>query len=261
MTDAWASMGRSLVEDAYASVKGRVRTRVVHEQLRRHLPLPPGRVLDVGGGAGHQSYPLARLGYEVTLLDASASMLARAEERLGHEPPEVRRLVTLVEGPGERAQDLCGTGFSAVLCHGVLMYLDEPGPLVRSLCACTAPGGIVSLLVLNAAAMAVRPALERRFADALSSFEARREQGVLGTGTRADALEEVEALLGANGTVPEAWYGVWLFSDWLDLAGVPLPGDDLDGIVEVELAASRRDPYRRLSRLLHVLGRRGETST
>ena len=36
----------------------------------------------------------------------------------------------------------------------------------------------------------------------------------------------------------------------------PLDELDIDDIVAVELEASRREPYRRLSRLFHVLGRR-----
>ena len=51
---------------------------------------------------------------------------------------------------------------------------------------------------------------------------------------------------------PEAWYGVWLFSDWLDL---PLEGTDVPAVAEVELQASLRDPYRRLSRVFHLVGR------
>ena len=75
MVDAWAALADPFVEGAYMSVKGRVRTFVLHAQLLRHLQRPPATVLDVGGGAGHQSVPLARLGYTVTILDSSSAML------------------------------------------------------------------------------------------------------------------------------------------------------------------------------------------
>jgi len=65
--DPWAALAGEFVEGAYATVKGQVRTYVLHHQLLDHLPSPPATVLDVGGGAGHQSFPLARAGYEVTL--------------------------------------------------------------------------------------------------------------------------------------------------------------------------------------------------
>jgi hypothetical protein len=77
-----------------------------------------------------------------------------------------------------------GQRFAAVLCHGVLMYLARPEPLLAAVCRCAAPDGVVSLMTLNARTLAVRPALERRWADALAAFDATDEVGVLGADTR-----------------------------------------------------------------------------
>lgn len=257
MTDEWSALADPFVDGAYATVKGRVRTYVVHHQLVNHLTRPPATVLDVGGGAGHQSRPLARAGYDVTLVDSSPAMLEKARQLLATEPPAVRQRVALLEGRGEDAHALTdGRAFDVVLCHGVLMYVADPAPLVAGLCACAANGAVVSIVALNAHGMAVRPAMEGRWADALSSFEARHEPGVLGVDTRADTVEELSGLLAEHQTDTEAWYGVWLFSDWLDLAGTPVPHGELDGVAEVELLAGCRDPYRQLSRLFHLVGRR-----
>ena len=38
--------------------------------LSLYLPEPPAVILDVGGGSGIYAYPLAKLGYEVHLIDA-----------------------------------------------------------------------------------------------------------------------------------------------------------------------------------------------
>ncbi len=259
--DAWAGLVDRFVDGAYASAKGYVRTHVMHEQLLAHLPPPPASVLDVGGGAGHQSFPLALAGYEVTLLDPSAAMLDRARERLGRLPDDVRRRVRLVQADGEHADEAVdGERFDAVLCHGVLGYLDEPEPMLSQLCRCAADGGIVSVMTANARTMAVRPALERRWDDALAAFDATREVGVLGVPGRADTVEDLSAVLAGHGVQPLHWYGVWLFVDWLEFSGVELDPDDaeqLASIAAVELEASRRDPYRQLSRVFHLLGRKG----
>ena len=250
--DAWATLADAFVEGAYATVKGRVRTYVLHQQLLRHLPPPPATVLDVGGGAAHQSLPLARLGYQVTVLDPSQAMLAKAEQRVGAEPAEVRRRVRLLQADGQNAhQAVDGETFDAVLCHGVLMYLPRPEPMIDALCRCVAPGGLVSVLALNARTLAVRPALDRRWADALAAFDAVGEVGVLGTRTRADTVEELSRLMRQGRVDPVAWYGVWLFVDWLDL---PVEDTDLDAAAAVELQASLRDPYRQLSRVFHLIG-------
>src|SRR5580704_13815988 len=103
--DTWAALADKFADDAYASVKGYVRTYVMHHQLLEHLPAPPAPVLDVGGGAGHQSFPLALAGYEVTVLDPSPAMLDKARQRLQRLPAEAQRRVTFVQADGEHADD------------------------------------------------------------------------------------------------------------------------------------------------------------
>jgi hypothetical protein len=135
------------------------------------------------------------------------------------------------------------------------MYVADPAPLVAALCDLVAPGGVLSVVALNRATLAVRPAREGRWADALAAFDATTEQGVLGLPTRADTVAELGGRCAGHGVRTVAWYGVWLFSDgW---APPPEPGStDLDRMLAVELAASERDPYRQLSRLFHLVGRR-----
>jgi SAM-dependent methyltransferase len=259
--DTWAGLADQFVDEAYASVKGRVRTYVMHQQLLEHLPAPPGPVLDVGGGAGNQSFPLAQAGYEVTLLDPSPAMLEKAQERLQRLPTEAQRRVTFLRADGENADKAVnGRRFAAVLCHGVLGYLEQPEPLVDQLCRCAAADGVVSIMTGNAMTLAVRPALERRWADALAAFDARTEVGVLGVSARADTVEELSKLMRSRGVEPLRWYGVWLFVDWLEFSGAELDPNDaiqIAATAAVELEASRRDPYRQLSRVFHLLGRKG----
>jgi hypothetical protein len=111
----------------------------------------------------------------------------------------------------------------------------------------------------NAKALAVRPALERRWDDALAAFDATGEVGVLGVPTRADTVEHLSELMRSRGVEPLRWYGVWLFVDWLDFSGAdldPCDSKQVAAIAAVELEASRRDPYRQLSRVFHLVGRK-----
>jgi SAM-dependent methyltransferase len=263
---------------------------VIDRHLRAHLPPPPASLVDIGGGGGNQSIPLARAGYQVTIVDPSAAMLERAATRLAGGPAEVADRVRLVcaDAAGARSA-LGGERFAGVLCHAVIMYVDDPVPFVAALADLAEPGGIVSLVAKNARCLVVRPALEGRWADALASFDSLRQINGLGLDTRADTIEELTALLAEHGVEPVTWYGVRLFTDgWIGAregrvgaaavydatpAGLvpgagkraadgPLGNADaradgmLDVVFEVEFEASRRDPYRQLSRLFHLIGRR-----
>ena len=258
--DTWAALANRFVDEAYASVKGYVRTYVMHHHLVEHLPAPPAAILDVGGGAGNQCFPLAELGYEVTLLDSSPAMLEKARERLARLSGEAQERVTLLQADGENSEEaVAGRRFEGVLSHGVLGYLDDHGPMVEQLCRCAAPGGLVSIMTGNAHASAVRPAMEQNWDEALASFDARTGIGVLGVQGRADTAEELSDLIRRNGVDPVSWYGVWLFVDWLEFAGSALDPTDREKVLataKVELEASRRDPYRAMSRVFHLVGRK-----
>jgi len=180
-------------------------------------------------------------------------MLGRARELLAREPKEVRDRVTLVEASGQDApRVLAGRRFAGVLCHGVVMYLDDPAPLVAALAELADDGGIVSIAAKNRDCLAVRPALDGRWAEALAAFDADRQVNGLDVDTRADTVDGLSTLLTAHGVEPVAWYGVRLFTDGWTPDRPSL--DDEDEVLAVELEASRRDPYRGLSRLFHLVG-------
>ncbi|MGH9917478.1 MAG: class I SAM-dependent methyltransferase [Nitrososphaerales archaeon] len=251
--DRWAPLADRFVDGHYGSLRGRVRTHVIDRQLRWHLPPPPADLVDVGGGAGHQALPLARDGYQVSIVDPSPAMLSRAEQLLAAEPIEVRHRVRLLEAPGEDAPSaLAGQRFAGVLCHGVLMYLDDPEPLVLALADLAEDESVVSIAAKNSRTLAVRPALAGDWKTALAAFETDHQINGLGVETRGDTVEELSALLSGCGVEPVGWYGVRLFTDgW----SPDRPAADADDdVLAVELEASRRDPYRQLSRLFHLIG-------
>lgn len=231
-----------------------MRYALVDRQLGEHLPEPPARVCDVGGGSGRQSVPLARRGYEVVILDPSEEMLGEARRNLASEDEVVRGRVSLVLGAGEEAPNILeGESFDVVLCHGVLMYLDDPAAMVRALAALARPGAVVSVLFKNAEALAMRPGLEGRFRDAVAAFGADRDLGGHGAVTRADAVKNLSARFREAGIEPVGWYGVRVFTDHV---GDRPPDPDLTEILEVEWEAGRRDPYRGVARLGHLIGRK-----
>jgi S-adenosylmethionine-dependent methyltransferase len=177
-------------------------------------------------------------------------MLAEARKRLAGEEAGVR----LFGGTGERAHEtLGGETLDAVLCHGVLMYLEDPRPMIHALSALLRPGGIVSILAKNATALAMRPALEGRYQDALSSLKVERDRGRLRVITRGDTVEDLYGAFREAGVDGLQWYGVRVFTDHL---GDRMPGEDLPEVLDLEWEAGRREPYGSVARLIHLVGRK-----
>lgn len=229
-------------------VRDAVRQALVTAQLDEVLPDAPVRVLDVGCGQGTQALRLARLGHAVTGLDLSGELLSRFRAALDEEPDDVRRRVTLVEGPGESAATL--GDFDVVLCHGVLMYLDSDETMLAALAAALAPDGRLSLLVRNGLALAMRPGLLGDWAGVGPALSGDGYTNRLGLPARAHTPAQLDEECGALGLRRTHWWGVRVFSD--HLPGDAPPGDDLDARVAAELAVSGIDPYRQVAALTHL---------
>jgi SAM-dependent methyltransferase len=94
--------------------------------LARHAP-PPATVLDVGAGTGRLSIPLAKAGYEVTMLEPAAAGLRLAQQK------------ARAAGVAERMHYICGYGadlavfdegcFDIVVAMQSLIYEDLPATL------------------------------------------------------------------------------------------------------------------------------------
>lgn len=252
-SDPYASLAHPFL-DHYGLLRGRVRYELAARQLDLHLPPPPGRIIDIGGGAGHQSLRLAERGYEVVLADPSEEMLRRAEDRLNAVQPAIRERVELVRADADRCAELYGTGtFDAALCQGVVMYLPSTEPVIALLAGLVRPGGIASLIVKNAEALAMRAALEHRYADAIALFDANADLGRVGVVTRGDSLSSLIAMFKQHWLDSTAWYGIRVFTDHL---GDQPAGDNDAFAVEAEWRAGQTDPYRQIARLLHLIGQR-----
>ncbi|MFI7019441.1 class I SAM-dependent methyltransferase [Streptomyces sp. NPDC050164] len=243
--------------------------RQLDEQIVGRFPVGQRlRVLDVGMGQGTQALRLARAGHQVTGLEQDPKMIAVARESLAGEPEGIRERMRIIEGDGrDTGVHFLPGSFDVVLCHGVLMYVEEPDPLLAGLARMLAPGGLLSLLVRNGDALAIRPGLSGDWAGALAAFDttaylphSRTDSNGgtpirLGLDVRADRLKDLTATLAGIGAPLRAWYGVRVFTDTAaDGAEVPA---DLETLLAVEEKAGRTDPYRGVAALLHLCGVRG----
>lgn len=115
--------------------------RESRENVIDELPLPLGRVLDVGCGEGGAEGPLrARGATWISGIEILPEPAARAAER--YEEVQV--------GDALAAVDRVAGPFDTILCYDVLEHLVDPAALVRRLRDLALPGGRLHVSVPNA---------------------------------------------------------------------------------------------------------------
>lgn len=240
-------------DEHYTESRGRVRLDLVLERLHHVLPPPPARILDAGGGTGAFAIPLARIGHDVTVVDQSADWLEHASAKAAAAGVRLR----FINIDLESLPDADLGEFDAVLCHAVLMYVEDPAAILRTLRSVVAPGAVLSLLEKNRDGIALRPGLQGDYAEAQRLLTERDSTGRLGVENRAFAVSEWLAMLARARWEPDGWFGIRLFSDHAP--------EDLDpatygALLDLERAAGATDPYRQLSRLVHLISRASDPS-
>jgi SAM-dependent methyltransferase len=185
-------------------------------------------------------------------------MLAAFDEALRRAPADVRHRVTLHEGTCEHVVDLLGRdAVDAVICHGVLMYVPDPRPVVAALAAVARPGGMLSLLARNQAGIAVRAGFRGHWAEALAALTGDAAYvNELGMPARADTVDGLSALVESCGFTPQAWYGIRALSDAATLDARGPEDAELDTLLTAEEIAARTDPYRQVAPLFQLIATR-----
>jgi 2-polyprenyl-3-methyl-5-hydroxy-6-metoxy-1,4-benzoquinol methylase len=233
------------------SILGAIRFELVTRSLLEHLGSTPAKVIDVGGGYGQQAIMLGRAGHDVVVVDPDETMLETAQARVSAESSQVQSRIRLVQGFGEHAIELVGSGYDLACCHSVLMYLPDPTPMLRSLVGLIRTDGLISILTLNERALAMRPGLQGTWEEALTTLKG--EPWGDDPPVRADDVDDMVTRLAAVNARSLGWRGVRIFTD--HLRDVPA-ADDFEAICELEWEASGRDPYRGVARLFHLIGQR-----
>lgn len=225
---------------------GRIRYAVVGEILRRQcaeLSADPGRrlrILDVGGGDGMDSIPLAQAGHDVTVVDPSDAWLAEARRRAADAGVEV---ATVSGG----LDDLPTGEWDLVLCHFVLQYRPADAGDIAALAARVRPGGRLSLMTPNPDGRVLRE-LVTAGPRAASAEMAREtvEVATFDTTVRKVRLADMIAAVEAAGLGVVGVYGNRVANDLIaDNAAKQDPAYFAE-LLELELALCDREPFNRV---------------
>ncbi|MDB5715617.1 MAG: ubiG, partial [Sphingomonadales bacterium] len=127
-----------------------VRLKYIREAVDRHWsgdmtarrPLAGKRALDMGCGAGLLTEPLARLGADVTGVDAASENIVAAQ---GHAVLSGLAIDYRVGG----TDAIAGTSFDLITCMEVIEHVSDPGAFVAGLAGALAPGGLLIMSTPN----------------------------------------------------------------------------------------------------------------
>ncbi|MBL8691581.1 MAG: methyltransferase domain-containing protein [Rhodospirillaceae bacterium] len=237
---------------AYADAASPIRFHLVTRALLDHLPRRARRVADIGGGYGRQAILLARSGRSVAVLDPDKHMLELVRASLETEDLAVRGRVALVEGYGENASRLLKGRFDLVCCHSVVMYVEKIRPLLLSLSNITSPKGLISILTINPASVAMREGLQGRWKEAATLIRNPAYTASRYIPNRKHRIHSIREAMRKLSFELVAWYGVGVFTDHLST----FDRSELEEICELEWLAGLSDPYRSVARMAHLVFKR-----
>ncbi|HVX54695.1 class I SAM-dependent methyltransferase [Nocardioides sp.] len=220
----------------------RIRYAVVGAILRRHTSELGGRlrVLDVGGGDGMDSLPLARAGHDVTIVDPTSAWLAEARRRAD----EAGATITTVEAG---LDDLPAGEWDLVLCHFVLRYRSADAGDVAALAERVRPGGRLSVMDVNPDGRVLRALLNDGPAGALGELAAERATvETFQTDARKVTWNSTADEMATAGLRQLGLYGNRIANDLLvDNAAKHDPAY-FTGLLDLELALCDREPFNRI---------------
>jgi S-adenosylmethionine-dependent methyltransferase len=261
-------LGTSRFQDAdkYAAYlktpAGRLRSELAWENLRRFLPRNASkrRALDLGGGPGFASVQLARLGYEVVLLDGSDEMLRMARQQT--DAGSVAEQISFCHADAGQLSELFDAeSFDVIVCHNLLEYAADPATTVRHIAGLLRKDALLSVLVRNRAGEVLKEAIKShdwKLATANLTTE-KVADSLYGEPVRVFAPAEVRALLARASLEVVAEHGVRVFFDYLGLEN--LADRAYSQVFELESALGMRPEFAAMARYIQLIaGHSGASS-
>ena len=241
---------------------GRLRSELAWKNLREFLPAnaTKRRALDVGGGTGFASMQLARMGFEVVLLDRSEEMLQIAREQAQADGVAAR--ISFHHGDaGELPRLFDPESFDAIICHNLLEYSESPSTTVQDIANMLRRDAVLSILVRNRNGEVLKDAIKSRdWKLATASLTAETVVDTLyGEALRVFTPAEIRDLLGRAGLEVVAEDGVRVFFDYLGAENVT--NAIYAEIFELESTLGARPEFSAIARYIQVIARRSSASS
>lgn len=248
-------IAEKFARNIYGTTKGQLRQAILWQDLEpllaRYAPRAL-RVLDAGGGEGHNACRLAALGHHVTLCDLSCEMVARA--RLNADDKGVSGNMHFVHSSAQDVGEHLESQVDLILFHAVLEWVAEPEAMLETLWSYLAPGGALSLMFYNANGLLMHNMVAGNFDYVQQGMQKKKKRTL--SPDHPLQPEQVYRWLEQMGWRIESKTGVRVFHDYL--REKHQQRDCFDQLLALETQYCRQEPWISMGRYIHVIAQKPE---
>lgn len=226
----------------YGTTKGRLRHLLLLETLKPVLSTGnPLRVIDLGGGTGIMSKAVADFNHQVTLLDASADVLALAKEYLaGTGNVSIRK--------GTIQSETSFEDYDLLICHAVLEWLADPMAAISEMYSKMRSGSTLSLSFFNRDALLFGNAVYGNFDYIARGMKVKKKVRLNPDNPQvpADVIRHAET----TGFKVKSVTGIRCFHDYLKQ---PPTDEQFEELVALEKQYMSQQPFCWLGKYVHLM--------
>jgi S-adenosylmethionine-dependent methyltransferase len=236
---------------------GKLKYKLVQNNLAKHLRPGSLHILDAGGGNGLDALPLAAQGHFVEIVDYSQEMLADVQNQAAHFDVQKQVMTHLAD-----VRNLSGlfpkASFDLILCHNVLQYMDDVPELFMVFSELLKPGGMISVVSINRYSVPYQAAFfEHNLTEALAQLETRTLKAkIFDSDITSYCADEIIEMMRNVGILTEKDYGIRCICDYWGDNEQKLVPEIFAQIEKLELALTELHPYKLLARYFQVIGRK-----
>ncbi len=248
-------IAEKFARNIYGTTKGRLRQAILWQDLEPLLAQHATRrlrILDAGGGEGHNACRLAERGHHVTLCDLSAEMVARA--RINADEKGVSGNMHFVHSSAQHVGEHLESQVDLILFHAVLEWVADPYAMLETLWSYLAPGGVLSLMFYNANGLLMHNMVAGNFDYVQQGMQKKKKRTL--SPDHPLAPEHVYRWLEKIGWRIESKTGVRVFHDYL--REKHRQRDCFDQLLALETQYCRQEPWISMGRYIHVIAQKPE---
>ena len=233
--------------------------QLIEHNLKKHIPMDsrPLRILDAGGGNGHDSLQLARMNHHIDLADISQQMLNDACSNAALAGVSNRlqtHAIDILDVADVFAEGL----FDVVLCHNVIQFVDETRALLERLYKVLAPGGFLSLVSTNQYSLPYQAAfMEQNLDKAFELLDTGQQHNpVFDLSAHEFRPDEVIECLTSIGFDVDKHYGIRCLYNYWGTNKAKKDSAIFDKLRHLELELTERHPYKLTARQFQLIARK-----